>query len=358
MQTPPRVVLHDHLDGALRPKSVVELARQVGHKLPVAEDEIEAWFDQGQSGSLESYLRAFEQTLAVMQTAPALRRVAAESLEDLAADGVIYAEVRMAPMLCTDGELTPDEVVIAITDGLRSAAAETGMTWGLIIDAMRNAEDSLDVAKLAIRHGDRGVVGFDLAGPEAGFPPDAHRAAIDLAAANGLHVTIHAGEAAGPESIERALACGAERIGHGVEIIDDCRVEGGEIVDLGPIAQDVHDRRVPLELCVYSNLHTKGWQPDEHPIGMLHRAGFNVTINTDNRLMSRTSMTREIDLLRNVQGFTDVDVAAITANAVEAAFCLPQEKKGLMAASTSFARIQSVESLERGLDPLDDLGSH
>lgn len=321
MSSRPFVLLHDHLDGGLRPSTVVDLANTAGHKLPVPDDHVAAWFDQGGSGSLEQYLAAFDHTLAVMQNSSALERIAEETALDLAADGVVYAELRMAPLLCTRGGLTGDEVVEAIVAGITRGAAATGLRWGLIVDAMRNAENSLEVAELAVRHADAGVVGFDLAGPEAGHPPDHHRRAIDLVLAAGLNVTIHAGEAAGPASIGAAVRCGAQRIGHGVEIIDDCRVDDGSIVDLGPIARTVLDRRIPLELCVYSNLHTKGWDPSQHPIGLLYRAGFNVTFNTDNRLMSRTSMSREAAILKERLGFTDTDLARMTVNALDAAFC-------------------------------------
>lgn len=317
----PYLLLHDHLDGGLRPSTVADLASAAGHALPVPDDQIAAWFDQGGSGSLEQYLAAFEHTLAVMQTSSALERVAEETALDLAADGVVYAELRMAPLLCTRGGLSADEVVEAIVAGISRGASTTGLRWGLIIDAMRNAENSIEVAQLAVRHADAGVVGFDLAGPEAGHPPDDHRGAIDLVLNAGLHVTIHAGEAAGPASIDAAIRCGAQRIGHGVDVIDDCRVEDGSIVDLGPIAQTVFDRRIPLELCVYSNLHTKGWAPSRHPIALLYRAGFNVTFNTDNRLMSRTSMSREAQILTEQFGFADTDLARLTGNALDAAFC-------------------------------------
>lgn len=280
------------------------------------------WFDQGRSGSLERYLAAFAHTVGVMQTRPALERVAEEAIADLAADGVVYAEIRFAPLLCTAGGLTGDEVLDAVLSGLRRAGTRHGVAWGVIVDAMRNEEGSLAVAHLALRWRDQGVVGFDLAGPELGFPPDRHLAAIEAARDGGLHITIHAGEAAGVDSIRLALdPCHAERIGHGIEIVDDCRIEAGEIVDLGPVAAEVHSRRIPLEICPMSNLHTKGWSPAEHPVGMLHRAGFAVTINTDNRLMSRTSLSQEFDLLAAHHGFTLDDVRAVTQTAVDAAFC-------------------------------------
>lgn len=318
----PGILLHEHLDGGLRPQTVAELAGDVGHRLPVAPARLEEWFDQGRSGSLERYLAAFEHTVGVMQTRPALERVAEEAIEDLAADGVAYAEIRFAPKLCTLRGLTGDDVLDAVLRGLERAGRRHGVMWGVIVDAMRNDPDSLQEAVMAVRWAERGVVGFDLAGPEFGYPPEAHLEAIEAAREGGLRITVHAGEAAGVASIRSAAGvCGAERLGHGVEIIDDCRVEGGDIVDLGEVAQDVHSRRIPLEICPTSNLHTKGWPAEEHPVGMLHRAGFAVTINTDNRLMSRTSLSLEFEFLRTHHGFTATDEDVVTRTAVDAAFC-------------------------------------
>ena len=327
----PSVVLHDHLDGGLRPATVVELAAAVGHVLPADDpDDLADWFDQGRSGSLERYLEAFVHTVSVMQTAEAITRVAREAVEDLAADGVVYAEIRFAPHLLTRRGLSPDAVVEAALSGMAAGAAKTGMDWGLILDAMRQDDDSLDVARLAVRHAGHGVVGFDLAGPEAGFPPDRHLAAIRHVQEAGLHLTLHAGEAGGLASLASAMhRCRTERIGHGVEVIDDCTVRDGEIVSLGPLAADIRDRRLPLEICVSSNLHTKGWLPGDHPVGMLHRAGFAVTLNTDNRLMSRTSMSAEFELVRRHQGFDVDDLLAVTRTALDAAFCPVDVKRRL-----------------------------
>lgn len=319
----PSVVLHDHLDGGLRPGTVLELAGAAGHELPARDVEgLAAFFDQGVSGSLERYLDAFTHTIAVMQTAEALERVAYEALEDHAADGVVYAELRFAPFLHRRRGLTPLAVLEAAASGMRRAEADHGIAWGIIVDAIRSDDDSSEVAEVVVAARDVGVVSFDLAGPEAGHPASRHLAAIRRVQEMGLPVTLHAGEAGGVGMVaEAAFRCGADRIGHGIDVIEDCVVTAGEIVDVGRVAGAIRDRRVPLEVCPTSNLHTKGWEPEEHPVGMLHRAGFTVTINTDNRLMSVTSMPGEFDLLRRHHGFTVDDLLEVTRRALTAAFC-------------------------------------
>jgi adenosine deaminase len=328
----PKVLLHEHLDGSLRPGTILELAAETGYReLPVhTEEELADWFDQGRSGSLERYLESFRHTTAVMQTPAAIERIAHESVVDLAADGVVYAEIRFAPSLCIGGGLTRRETVEAALAGLRSGERSTGITTGLILDAMRNATDSLEVARLAVEMEPHGVVGFDLAGPERGHPADDHLPACRYVREASLSLTIHAGEADGPDSIWRALQrCGAHRIGHGIRIIDDCRTEDGEIVSVGRLAAYVRDHRVPLEVCISSNLHTGGYRtPAEHPAGALHRAGFVVTLSTDNRLMSRTSMSREFALAAEYLGFATRDLLQVTEQAMMAAFCsLPTKER-------------------------------
>lgn len=330
----PKVLLHEHLDGSLRPATILELAEETGYReLPVhTEKELADWFDQGRSGSLERYLESFRHTTALMQTAGAIERIAYESVVDLAADGVVYAEIRFAPSLCTGGGLTRREAVEAALAGLRSGKRSTGITTGLILDAMRDATDSLEVARLAVEMEPRGVVGFDLAGPERGYPADDHLPACRYVREASLSLTIHAGEADGPDSIWRALQrCGAHRIGHGVHIVDDCRMEEGEIVSVGRLAAYVRDHRVPLEVCITSNLHTGGYRnPGEHPAGALHRAGFVVTLSTDNRLMSRTSMSQEFALAADHLGFTTRDLLQVTEQAMAAAFCSLPAKERLL----------------------------
>lgn len=310
------VVLHDHLDGGLRTQTVID---QSTIPLPAeGAAPLGQWFDQRESRSLERYLESFRFTLAAMTTVEHLERVAFEAVEDHAGVGVVHAEIRFGPLLLP---LAPTEVIEAVLAGLRRGESVTGTTTGLILCALRQLPGSRLVADLAVRYREEGVVGFDLAGPEAGFPPDEHLDAIHTARDGGVHITLHAGEAAGVESIRNAVFnCGAERIGHGVEIIEDCRVVAGEVVDMGQVAEYVHDKRIPLELCPSSNLATKGWSPQDHPIGMLHRAGFVITLNTDNRLMSVTSMRREADLATEEMGLSAADLDSMTANAVAAAF--------------------------------------
>lgn len=320
----PKVLLHDHLDGGLRPTTILQLAAESGYAgLPTDDpEELMAWFDQGRSGSLSRYLEAFEHTIAVMQTGPAIERVAYECGIDLAADGVVYFESRFAPTLFTEAGLTRRATLEAASRGFARARDESGIEWAIIVDAMRQQTDSADVARVAIESEDLGVVGFDLAGPEAGFPPDDHLEACRMIREANMGLTIHAGEADGPDSMWRALQlCGAHRVGHGYRIIDDCSVEDGRIVRMGSLATYVRNFKVPLELSPYSNTHTAGIAMSAHPIRLLHDAGFNVTVNTDNRLMSRTSMTREMTALVADLGFGLRDLERLTMRALKAAFC-------------------------------------
>ncbi len=316
----PKVELHNHLDGGLRVASVIELADEIGYdRLPTKDPtQLAAWFYRGESGSLVQYLAGFEHTIAVMQTAAAIERVAYEAGQDLHLDGVIYAEVRFAPVLNTRRGLGREEAIEAALAGFERARCETGIVINLIVDAMRNFPDSDLDARAAVRFGGAGVVGFDLAGPEAGFPPGDHKEACDYARAHGLHLTIHAGEADGPASIREALeVCGAERIGHGVRILEDVDADTGS---LGPVATHVLEEQVPLEVCPTSNLHTLNMRPDAHPLGALVRAGFNVTLNTDNRLMSNVTLTDEFELAVMHQGLDLSDLKRITINTAKAAF--------------------------------------
>jgi adenosine deaminase len=302
---------------------MIELAAEVGYAgLPALDpDALRRALYQGESRSLVAYLDAFRHTVSVMQTAAALERVAAEAVEDLAADGVVYAELRFAPSLHTHLGLSLDAVVEAVLRGVASGSAATATPAGVIVDAMRQDRDSEDVAAVAVRYRDAGVVGFDLAGPEAGFPASVHAAACRLALEGGLGVTIHAGEADGPASIADALDSGALRIGHGVRVVDDIE-RSAETISFGRLAGRVADERVVLEMCPYSNVHTRAVPSlEEHPIGFLHRAGFAVTVNTDNRLMSGTSMSAEFDAVVRHHGFTIDDLRTATLRAVDAAFC-------------------------------------
>lgn len=313
--------------------TVIDLAREIGYQdvLPTIDPEaLRRWFDQSTSQSLERYLGAFVHTVGVLQTAPALRRAAREAIEDLAGDGVVYAEIRFAPSLHTLGPLDREAAIAAVLEGLTEGSSATGVGVGLIVVAMRDMTDSEDVARSVIGMDDRRIIGFDLAGPEKGYPPDDHLPACRLVKAAGLGLTIHAGEADGPHSIWSALnVCSADRIGHGMHILDDCEVSGGSITSLGRLASHVRDRQVPLELCPTSSLHTQGWRPEESQVGLLSQAGFNVTINTDNRLMSATSMSQEFALLRDHQGFDEASLRQVTDAAVDAAFVSLEDRLAL-----------------------------
>ncbi len=324
LRSVPKVLLHDHLDGGLRPSTVVELAAEYGYSsLPTTDvAELAQWFNRGaKRNDLVLYLETFAHTVGVMQHRDAIERVSYECAQDLAADGCVYAEVRMAPELCTEAGLTLDEAVEAMLDGFRRGAAGTDLTIYLICSAMRTAARSLEIAELAVRWRDAGVVGFDIAGAEAGYPPTRHLDAFQYVQRENFHTTIHAGEAFGLPSIWEAVQfCGAERLGHGVRIIDDITGPPGE-EQLGRLAAFVRDRRIPLELCPTSNVGTGVCASiAEHPIGMLRRLRFRVTLNTDNRLMSATSMTHEMAQLRDAFGWGLEDFEWMTINAMKSAF--------------------------------------
>ncbi|MEH0827830.1 MULTISPECIES: adenosine deaminase [Micromonospora] len=323
----PKALLHDHLDGGLRPATIVELAAEVGHELPTTDPAaLGVWFTEAaNSGSLERYLETFAHTVAVMQTATALRRVARECALDLAADGVVYAEVRFAPEQHLEQNLTLDEVVDAVVTGFRegsalAAEAGTPIRIGTLLTAMRHAARSQEIAELAVRHRDTGVVGFDIAGAEAGFPPTRHLDAFEYLQRENFHFTIHAGEAFGLPSIWQAIQwCGADRLGHGVRIVDD--ITPGNPPVLGRLAAYVRDKRIPLELCPSSNVQTGAAASiADHPIGLLRDLRFRVTVNTDNRLMSGTSMSREMALLVEAFGYGWKELQWFTINAMKSAF--------------------------------------
>jgi adenosine deaminase len=325
----PKVLLHDHLDGGLRPATIVELANDVGYELPTSDaEELGAWFVAAAgSGSLERYLETFSHTVAVMQSHDALVRVAAECAEDLAADGVAYAEVRYAPEQHLAGGLNLERVVEAVEEGFRlgeSRAATAGhpIRVATLLTAMRHAARSTEIAALAVAYRDLGVVGFDIAGTEAGFPPTRHLDAFEYLRRENSHFTIHAGEAFGLPSIWEALQwCGADRLGHGVRIIDDVTVREDGTAELGRLAAYVRDKRVPLEMCPSSNVQTGAASSiADHPIGLLTRLRFRVTVNTDNRLMSATSMSRELALLSEAFGYDLEDFQWFAVNAMKSSF--------------------------------------
>ena len=326
----PKVLLHDHLDGGLRPSTMVELATAHGyHGLPSTDaDDLAAWIRRGADRlSLELYLETFAHTTAVMQHRDALARVASECVEDLAADGVVYAEIRYAPEQHLEAGLTLDEVVEAVqegfTAGMRAAStAGTPIVVGTLLGAMRQAAQSVQIADLAVRHRDDGVVGFDIAGPESGFPPSRHLDAFNRVHEANFHTTIHAGEAFGLPSIHEALQyCGAERLGHGVRIVDDIKAGGDGSYELGRLAAFVRDTRVPLEMCPTSNVHTGAARSiAEHPIDLLKRLRFRVTVNTDNRLMSGVTMTSEMVALCDAFDYSLDDLQWFTVNGMKSAF--------------------------------------
>jgi adenosine deaminase len=326
----PKVLLHDHLDGGLRPSTIVELARETGYEaLPETDAaRLESWFRaSADSGSLERYLETFSHTVGVMQTREALVRVAAECAEDLAADGVVYAEIRFAPEQHLEKGLTLEEVVEAVNEGFREGerrarADGNRIRVGALLTAMRHAARALEIAELANRYRDVGVVGFDIAGAEAGHPPTRHLDAFEYLKRENNHFTIHAGEAFGLPSIWQALQwCGADRLGHGVRIIDDIQEDDAGTVKLGRLASYVRDKRIPLELCPTSNLQTGAAASyGEHPIGLLRRLHFRATVNTDNRLMSGTSMSQEFEHLVGTFGYTLDDMQWFTVNAMKSAF--------------------------------------
>ncbi len=321
----PKVLLHDHLDGGLRPQTVLELAREIGYAdLPgVGVEELTQRLTEGaHRGHLEIYLDAFRHTVAVMQTAEALRRVAAECAEDLAADGVIYAEVRFAPELHTEQGLSLDEVVQAVLDGFRDGSVKRPIRVYALLTAMRTAARSLEIAELAVRYRDQGVVGFDIAGAEAGWPPSRHLDAFQYLKREDFHITIHAGEAFGLPSIWEAVQwCGTERLGHGVRIVDDIDISADGSVRLGRLAAYIRDRRIPLEMCPTSNVQT-GAAPSiaEHPIRLLRQLSFRVTVNTDNRLMSQVTLSSEFHRLATEFGYGWSDIEWLTINAMKSAF--------------------------------------
>src|SRR6266545_1980504 len=320
----PKALLHDHLDGGLRPATIVELAAAFDHWLPADEPRaLAAWFrEAASSGSLERYLQTFAHTVAVMQAPEALHRVAAECAYDLATDGVVYAEVRFAPEQHLERGLDLPGVVEAVLAGFAAGSATAAAEgWpiriGTLLTAMRHAARSMEIAELAVRYRDEGVVGFDIAGAEAGYPPTRHLDAFEYLQRENFHFTIHAGEAFGLRSIWQALQwCGADRLGHGVRIVDDIT---GNV--LGRLAAYVRDKRIPLELCPSSNVQT-GAAPSiaEHPIGLLRDLRFRVTVNTDNRLMSGTSMSRELALLVEAFGYGWSELQWFTVNAMKSAF--------------------------------------
>ncbi len=327
IRTIPKVLLHDHLDGGVRPQTVIELAKEQRYeKLPTSDPgELDQWFQRGaQRGSLPLFLEGFEHTCGVMMTEEALERVAYETVEDMKKDGVVYFETRFAPVFHTGKGLSVSRIVKSVLKGLERGKKEFGVHYGVIICAMRHMEPSvsLEVAELAVEFRNQGVVGFDLAGEEGGYPPKKHVDAFHYIQRENFNITIHAGEAFGKESIWQAIQwCGAHRIGHGTRLIEDMKVKDGEVLSMGTLAQYVLDKRIPIEICLTSNLHTGAVRSiEEHPFPIYHKYKFRLTLNTDDRLMSGITLTDEYYLAHETFGLDLSALEKITINAMKSAF--------------------------------------
>ncbi|MDA3861337.1 MAG: adenosine deaminase [Melioribacteraceae bacterium] len=328
----PKVLLHDHLDGGLRPETIIELAEEIGYtKLPTKDPrELAEWFFRGANkGNLVEFLQGFEYTIAVMQTKENLERIAYEMIEDMHKDGIVYVETRFAPVLSLDGGLYYDDVMKAVLAGLERGKKEFGVGYGLILCSLRNMTNSLEIAELAVNYRDKGVVGFDLAGEEGGYPPKDHIDAFQFIMRENFNITIHAGEAFGKDSIWQAIQyCGSHRIGHATRLKEDIVYdENGKIIKLGNLAQYILDKRIPLEICLNSNVHTGAIDKIEnHPFKELYNSKFRVFLNTDDRLMSNITLTDEYITATEVFGITFDDIEKLNVNAMKSAF-ISHDKK-------------------------------
>jgi adenosine deaminase len=331
----PKVLLHDHLDGGLRPATVIELAEETGYSgLPSRDpDELTKMLTAGaHRGHLNLYLDAFRHTVGVMQTADGLRRVARECAEDLAADGVVYAEVRFAPELHTERGLTLDEVVRAVLDGFADGSAGRPITVYALLTAMRTAASPPPPRRCRTRR--RHSPGAAPPAPRSRltWPPSRHLDAFQYIHRENFHITIHAGEGFGLPSIWEAVQyCGTERLGHGVRIIEDIAISPDGDVALGRLAGYIRDRRIPLEMCPSSNVQT-GAVPSiaRHPLRLLRQLQFRVTVNTDNRLMSQVSLSSELELGVREFGYGWSDIEWLTLNAMKSAFAPFDERLRLI----------------------------
>ncbi|MFC2133261.1 adenosine deaminase [Bacteroidota bacterium] len=328
----PKVLLHDHLDGGLRPQTIIELARDQGYdKLPTENpEELESWFKKGANkGNLVEYLKGFTHTCGVMQTKEALERVAYEMMEDMKNDGVCYVETRFAPVFHVSNGLHHDDVINAVLEGLERGKEAFKIGYGLILCGMRNMENTLEIAELAVNYRNRGVVGFDLAGEEGGYPPKNHLEAFHFIQRNNFNITTHAGEAFGKESIWQAIQfCGSHRIGHATRLVEDMSFDkDGNIVGLGDLAQYVLDKRIPLEICLISNVHTGAIDKlENHPFNKLYQEQFRVFLNTDNRLMSGTSLTKEYMTASELFDINLDDIEKLNLNAMKSAFATHKQR--------------------------------
>lgn len=332
IRTVPKVLLHDHLDGGLRPATIIELAKEIGYKkLPTSDpEELAEWFYQGANqGSLPLFLQGFEHTCAVMQTKEALKRTAYETLADMKNDGVCYVEIRFAPVFHTSKGLHMDDVVSSVLEGLEEGQRDFKVGYGLILCGMRNMKNTLEIAELAVNYRNQGVVGFDLAGEEGGYPPKKHIDAFQFIQRANFNITIHAGEAFGKESIWQAIQwCGAHRIGHATRLTEDISFnQNGEVIKLGELAQYILDKRIPLEICLLSNVHTGAIDKlENHPFIKLYKEKFRVFLNTDDRLMSDTTLTNEYITAIEHFGINLDDVEKLNINAMKSSF-LPHKER-------------------------------
>lgn len=328
----PKVLLHDHLDGGLRPETIIDLAKKQNYtKLPTNNPtELAEWFHRGANkGNLVEYLQGFEHTCALMQTKESLERVSYEMMEDMHNDGICYVETRFAPILHLEKGLHYDDVVASVLDGLERGKKDFGVGYGLILCGMRNMKKSLEIAELAVNYRNKGVVGFDLAGEEGGYPPKDHLDAFQFIQRENFNITIHAGEAFGKESIWQAIQfCGAHRIGHATRLLEDVIVDkNGEVLALGELAQYVLDKRLPLEICLLSNVHTGAVDVlENHPFNIFYKKKFRVFLNTDDRLMSDTTLTKEYVIASQMFGISLDDIEKLNINAMKSSF-LPYEER-------------------------------
>ncbi len=322
----PKVLLHDHLDGGLRPATIIELAEKIGYKkLPTKDpDELAEWFFRGANkGNLVEYLQGFEHTIAVMQTKESLERVAYEMMDDMYEDGVCYVETRFAPVFHTNNGLYYDDIINSVLKGLERGKDKFGVGFGLILSGMRNMKNTRDIAELAVNFRDQGVVGFDLAGEEGGYPPKKHLDAFNYIKHENFNITIHAGEAFGKESIWQAIQiCGSQRIGHATRLTEDITYDkDGQIAGLGELAQFILDKRLPLEICLLSNVHTGAVDKlENHPFIDLYKQKFRVFLNTDDRLMSDTTLTKEYLTAAEYFDISFDDIEKLNINAMKSAF--------------------------------------
>lgn len=338
----PKTDLHVHLDGSLRLSTLIDLAKQQNVKLPTTNEaelkKIVSCTDECKS--LEQYLVGFDITLSVLQTEDALTRVAYELAEDAAAENIRYMEVRYSPILHTKKKLRLTQISEAVIKGLKNAEKKFNIKTGVIICGIRNMDPgtSTKLAELAIAYKNQGVIGFDLAGAEYNHPAKEHKEAFDLALRNNLNITIHAGEAYGPESIHQALHyCGTHRIGHGTRLIED-----------GDLLNYVNDHRIPLEICVKSNFHTKAVPTiNEHPIDFYLDYGLRVTLNTDNRLISDTTLTDEYMLAIDLLGLDYTDIKNIIINGFKSAFIPYKNRVELINSAIAEMEVLEQEELKK-----------